>query len=341
MTERGNVSHRRDWKAIGTVVVGLSLAGLLISMGLPLVTRFRTTMADTTVATAPAAIDAARAYLYLEKICALGPRPAGSAANAQQRQMVSEHFAGLGATVREQPFSGIDPQSGSRVEMANLIGAWHPERLERVVIGAHYDTRPFPDREDDPARRRIPYVGANDGGSGVALLMEIAHHLKDLPTPWGVDLVLFDGEDLVYAENGEYCLGSKEFARVYSERSDTRRKGPRYVAGVVLDMVGDRGLTIDQEQYSLSFARGLVQEIWSVARKLKAGAFRNRVGPAVTDDHLPLNNAGIPAIDLIDFRPPPTWHMARDLPDQCSAASLEQVGKVITAWLTLPRKPRN
>jgi hypothetical protein len=168
--------------------------------------------------------------------------------------------------------------------------------------------------------------------------MEIAHHLKDLPGTWGVDLVLFDGEDLVYAETGEYCLGSKEFARVYSEAVDARANTPRYAAAVVLDMIGDRNLALEQEQYSLNLAPRLVQEIWSVARRLKAGAFHNRVGPAVTDDHLPLNNAGIPAIDLIDFRPPPTWHTSSDLPENCSAASLEQVGKVLTAWLAMPRK---
>jgi glutaminyl-peptide cyclotransferase len=336
MPTRGIIPHWRDWKAIGVVVVGFPLLGIVLGLGLPLVNRTKTTLADTTPALAPAPIDGARAYGYLKEICAIGPRPAGSAANAKQRQMVAQHFTKYGATVREQPFSGVDPLSGAKVDMVNLIGAWHPERKQRVVLGVHYDTRPFPDREDDPVRRKIRYIGANDGGSGVALLMEIAHHLKDLPTTWGVDLVLFDGEDLVYAENGEYCLGSKEFARVYAESLEARG-APRYVAAVVMDMIGDKNVAIQQEQYSLNFARSLVLEIWSVARRLKAGAFRSGVGPAVNDDHLPLNGANIPAIDLIDFRPPPTWHMSHDLPERCSAASLEQVGKVVTAWLALPR----
>jgi hypothetical protein len=338
------------WKVVLPITLGLPMLAVLISLGLPMMTRLKTTRADNPPAqpSSAAPIDGARAYGYLKQICALGPRPAGSAANARQRQLVSKHFAEHGARVREQPFSAVDPRSGAKLDLVNLIGAWNPERTQRVVLGVHYDTRPFPDREEDPARRRIPYIGANDGGSGVALLMEIAHHLKDLPTAWGVDLVLFDAEDLVYSEVGEYCLGSKEFARVYAEgfEAPAQTKGrradaeSRYVAGLVLDMVGDRTLAIEQEQYSLNFAPRLVQDVWSVSRRLKAGAFRNRVGPAVNDDHLPLNNAGIPAIDLIDFRPPPTWHMASDLPENCSAASLEQVGKVVTAWLAQPRKPR-
>jgi hypothetical protein len=340
MTKRGLTPQGRHRPLrVGTVVVFLLIA-LVSGLGVPFVQRLRTSKADATPALAPAAIDGARAYGYLKQVCAIGPRPAGSAANARQRQLVAQHFTKHGATVREQPFSGVDPQSGAKLEMANLIGAWHPERAQRVLIGVHYDTRPFPDQEPDESRRRTPYLGANDGGSGVALLMELAHHMKDLPTTWGVDLVLFDGEDLVYSENGQYCLGSKEFARVYAEGLETRRGAPRYAAGLVLDMIGDKNLAIEQEQYSLNFAPRLVQEVWSVARRLKAGGFHPRVGRAVNDDHLPLNNGGIPAIDIIDFRPPPTWHTVADQPEQCSAASLEQVGKVVTAWLSLPRNQR-
>ena len=317
----------------------LIAAALSLGLGVPYVQKLRTTRADANPSLTPAPINGARAYAYLKQICAIGPRPAGSAANARQRQMVARQFAEHGATVREQPFQGIDPRSGARVDMVNLIASWHPERAERVLLGVHYDTRPFPDEDPDPARRQIPFIGANDGASGVALLMEIAHHMKELPTPWGVDLVLFDGEELIYGQDGEFFLGSKEFARVYAKAAESRRGGPRYVAGLVLDMIGDKNLAIDQEPHSLNFATKLVQDVWSVARRLKAPAFRNRVGRAVLDDHLPLNNAGIPAIDIIDFDYP-QWHTSHDLPEQCSGASLEQVGKVVTAWLALPRSPR-
>ena len=162
-----------------------------------------------------------RAFGYLEKICELGPRIAGSEANTRQRKMVAAHFKATGGTVREQPFTAEHPITGERVNMVNLIGSWHPERNKRVVIGAHYDTRPHPDEERDPARQQLPFLGANDGASGVALLMEMANHLKTLNSPWGIDLVIFDGEELVFGRHpetqGEYFLGSKAFARAYVE----------------------------------------------------------------------------------------------------------------------------
>jgi hypothetical protein len=290
----------------------------------------------------PAPIDGERAYGYLKKICDLGPRLAGSEANSKQRQMVADHFKKLGATIKEQRFTSRDPSSGARVEMVNLIGSWFPERVDRVLIGAHYDTRPYPDREFDLVEQRKPFLGANDGASGVALLMEIAHHLKDSPTPWGVDLVLFDGEELVYgaqASIDDYFLGSKEFARVYA---DARKRGTikyRYVYGLILDMIGDRDLAIPQEGYSRKLNPQLVRQVWDVARKVKARAFQDRVGTEVMDDHLPLTNAGIPTIDIIDFEYP-HWHKASDLPDQCSAESLAQVGRVVTAWLNEPKSRR-
>lgn len=323
----------------GRLALGLlAVAGLLV-IAVPLAAQ-RLRSNEAKVALKPAPIDGDRAYRYLKEICAIGPRPAGSAANTRQREVVAKHFREHGANVREQPFRGQDPRSGARVDMVNLIGSWHPERAQRVLLGAHYDTRPFPDEDPDPANRTKPFIGANDGASGVALLMELAHHLNDLPTPWGVDLVLFDGEEIVYGggqnQNGEYFLGSKEFARLYARDVGSGRSKKRYVRALVLDMIGDRDLQIDQEENSLSLHPGFVREVWSVARQLGASAFRDRVGRAVLDDHLPLNDVGIPAIDLIDFDYP-YWHTAQDLPENCSGASLQQVGRVVSAWLTLTR----
>jgi hypothetical protein len=286
----------------------------------------------------PAPIDGERAFKYLEQICAIGPRPAGSEANAIQRKLVADHFRTMGATVREQPFPARDPLSGRRLTMVNLIGSWFPDRAERVVIAAHYDTRPFPDREFDPARRAQPFIGANDGASGVALLMELAHHLNDSPTPWGVDLVLFDGEELVYDHTGEYFLGSIEFARQYRNARRAGKSKDTYVCGIVLDMVADRDLRLPKEPYSLRYAGRLVRELWTVARMLGAHAFVDEPGTEVRDDHLSLNAEGIPTADIIDFEYP-HWHTASDLPEQCSPESLETVGRVVSAWLALP-KPR-
>jgi hypothetical protein len=302
--------------------------------------RLHTAEANSAMLASPAPIDGQRAYGYLKQICEIGPRTAGSEANRRQRKLVADHFAKTGGKVREQPFRALHPVTGQPLVLANLIGSWNPDRLERVVIGAHYDTRPHPDEEDDPERHELPFLGANDGASGVALLMEIANHLNELETPWGVDLVLFDGEELVFGNNprvGEYFLGSREFARIYADQRNNRRSRMRYAAGMVLDMVGGRNLQLNQEPNSLRAAPELVRQVWAVARGLNASSFRTRQGREVLDDHLALIDVGIPAIDLIDFEYR-YWHKADDLPEHCSAESLAEVGRVVTAWLALPRQ---
>ncbi len=221
------------------VVLALALAGFIVVTTAPLFLRARTVEADEPMAVNPPPIDGQRAYTYLKQICAIGPRTAGSQANTKQRAMVAEHFTKLGGVVKEQPFPAQDPKNGRKLTMANLIGSWFPERDQRVVIGAHYDTRPHPDQEDDPQRQKLPFIGADDGGSGVALLMEIAHHLNDLPTELGVNLVLFDGEELVYGDGeqriGRYFLGSEEFAKRYANKVRKRRDRQRYHYGIVLE----------------------------------------------------------------------------------------------------------
>ena len=174
----------------------------------------------------PPSFDGERAYGYLKKIVDIGPHTAGSEANTRVRKLVADHFTKAGAKVREQPFKAVHPTTGQTLMMANLIASWKPEIPRRVVIGAHYDTRPHADEEVLPEHHNLPFVGANDPGSGIAVLMEMANHLTDLDTDWGVDLVLFDGEELVFGNNprvGEYFLGSEEFARVYAEQRDLRR----------------------------------------------------------------------------------------------------------------------
>lgn len=312
--------------------------GVIAAIALPLIQKGRRAMDDDAPTTEPkpAAINGDRAFGYLKQIVAIGPRPAGSEANARQRKLVADHFKARGAEVREQGFRGQDPATGQAVRMVNLIGSWFPERSDRVVITAHYDTRPFPDQETDFNLRRTPFLGANDCASGVALLMEIANHLKTMPTPWGVDLVLLDGEELVYDRDGEYFLGSKAFARAYKNRRDKSKS--RYVAGLVLDMVGGQNMTIKREPYSLKLAPKLVASVWGVADRLGVKEFTREIGREVLDDHLPLNDAGIPTIDIIDFDYP-FWHTAGDTPEHCSAASLAAVGRVVTAWLNEPKPP--
>jgi hypothetical protein len=321
----------------------VAAAAVLVATGagFGLVRYVRSTMGAEARAPKPAPINGERAFGYLKEICDIGPRPAGSKANGRQRKLVVDHFKARGAKVREQDFPARDPSTGRRVELANVIGSWHPERTNRVLIAAHYDTRPFADMDDEPKRSQVPFLGANDCASGVALLMEIANHLDTLETTWGVDLVLFDGEELVYGRHADlnfYFLGSKHFARAYVADRKSGKAKYRYSAGILLDMIGGRNVALRQEPYSLTFARGLVQEVWQVAADLEEPAFRPEVGVEVSDDHLPLNNiASIPTIDLIDFEYP-HWHTTQDLPENCSPDSLERVGRVLTAWLSLPKR---
>ena len=160
-------------------------------------------------------VDGARAYQWLEKVCDLGSRVSGSPGMVQQQQMLAQHFQQLGGTVEEQSWTERHPLDGSPVKLTNLIVRWHPDRKDRVLLCAHYDTRPYPDRDPHPSRRRDLFVGANDGGSGVAVLAELGHHMESV-SGVGVDFVFFDAEELVYDDNRDkYFLGSERFARDY------------------------------------------------------------------------------------------------------------------------------
>jgi hypothetical protein len=284
----------------------------------------------------PARYDADRAMGYLVQICDLGPRPSGSSGMKRQQDLLQSFFQARGGSVRFQTFEIRHPEDGSAVPMANLIASWHPERPKRFLICAHYDTRPYPD--SDPRNRRGIFIGANDGASGTAALMELAHQLDDLPVDVGVDLVLFDAEEFVWQQGrDDYFLGSTFFAEKY--RSDP--PAVPYQAGVLLDMVGDRELKIYYEQNSLRYARDVAKSIWRTADSLGVRAFIARTRHRIEDDHIPLNQiGGIPTVDLIDFdypRPgfgaPSYWHTEQDVPANCSGESITAVVWVVHEWL--------
>jgi glutaminyl-peptide cyclotransferase len=283
---------------------------------------------------APAAVaavsfDQQRAMGYLEAICKIGPRISGSDGMKQQQELVKKHFEARGAKVELQRFTDRQLSQNQPVEMANLIASWYPDRQRRVILCAHYDTRPIADQEPDPRQWTQPFTSANDGGSGVALLMELANHVGDLKTQVGIDFVLFDGEEYIFdSKRDKYFFGSDHFASVY------RRDRPKhhYVAAVLLDMIAGKNARFPVEQYSAFKAGALVQELWSIAAELKCAAFVNRTGQAVQDDHLALNRAGIPAVDVIDFTYP-HWHRLTDVPDNCSGESMQQLARVLTVWL--------
>lgn len=278
-------------------------------------------------------LDALRAFRYLQELCNLGPRISGSSGMERQQELLEKHFQELGGKVERQEFLARNPLGGDKVPMTNLIVHWHPERKERILLGAHYDTRPLPDRDPDPARRREGvFLGANDGGSGVAVLMELAHLMPDLDGPYGVDFVLFDGEELVWVDGRDpYFLGSEWFARQY-----VRDPPPyRYRWAVVLDMVGDADLQVYHERQSVAWrdSRPLVNQIWATAGRLDLDEFVPRAGYVVRDDHLALRNiAKIPTCLIIDFSYP-AWHTEADTPRRCSPTSLAKVGWVVYEWL--------
>lgn len=284
----------------------------------------------------PPPYDAQRAFRYLNQICDIGPRPSATAAMRRQQELLTSFFEQLGGNVELQTFNVRHPETGQSVELANLIARWRPTSPKRFLLCAHYDTRPFPDR--DPVDPKGRFVGANDGGSGVAALMELAHHIDRLPPHVGVDIVFFDGEELVYREGRDaYFLGSEHFARQYVANPPAIP----YTAGILLDMVGDKELAIYYERNSWNYAREVSKSVFDTARELKVEAFIPRIRHEIRDDHLPLNQiAKIPTIDLIDFdypRPgigaPRYWHTTQDVPENCSGESLASVVYVVHQWL--------
>jgi len=314
-----SVPPPRPSALVAAVAVGLGLTGLGI----------RPAMA----AEQALEFSGERAMAHLEAICALGPRPSGSTAMDRQRALLAGHFRAAGATVTGQAFRIRDRRTGEPVHVENLLVTWHPDRRDRVLVGAHYDTRPYPDR--DPHDPRGVFIGANDGASGVAVLMELAAAMPALEGPIGVDFVLFDAEEYVFDDRDPYCLGSGFFARQYAAERRAGRLSHAYRSGVVVDMVADRDLEIFQEGHSVDWpdTRSVVDSLWDTARRLGVEQFVPRPKYTVEDDHVPLRMlGGIPTCDVIDFDYP-QWHTTADTPEHCSAGSLEAVGRVLLEWL--------
>ncbi len=277
----------------------------------------------------------ARAYEYLKRLCAIGPRPSGSPGMAKQQKYLAEHFKKLGGRVEFQRFRVPDPRDGRPVSMANVIVRWHPNKADRILLCAHYDTLPFPLLDETNPRGR--FVGANDNASGVAVLMELAHEMAEMELNYGVDYALFDGEEYIFDRRDRLFLGSEYFARRYAEEQSQQRPKYRYRWGVLLDMIGDADLRILQERNCLWWrdTRPLVADVWATAARLGVREFvaRPMRDADFIDDHVMLHDIGrIPCIDVIDFDYPP-WHTQGDTPDKCSPLSLAKVGWVVREWL--------
>lgn len=266
-----------------------------------------------------------RAYQFLEEQCEFGPRYPGSPGHQALKKYLLDFFSTHTNLIRSQDFEWEDTTRSLKLELSNIIVSFYPEMKRRVLLCAHWDTRPWADKDPDPLNRLKPILGANDGSSGVAVLMELATIISKRKPRYGVDLILFDGEDYGSDDHPErWCLGSNYFSRNLG--------GYKAYFGILLDMVGDKDLQIYQEGYSTLYAKEIVKLVWGKAEKLSISEFRSEIKHFMIDDHLPLIRAGIPCIDIIDFDYP-YWHTLEDTPDKCSPESLEKVGKLIIAIL--------
>jgi len=281
--------------------------------------------------------DGERCLKYLKQICDIGPRVSGSEGMTKQIELLTKHFEDLGGKVAKQEFQGKQKSRREAVAMTNLIVSWFPERKNRVILSAHYDTRPHADQEGNRANWNKPFLSANDGGTGIALFMELANYMKDLPTGVGVDFVLFDGEEYIFTGpdgTDKFFLGSEHFAAEHIKNA--KASGIKYLAAINYDMVGHTGASLRVEGHSWDNAPQLVLEVWKMAEAMKAKSFvltrGFHRGMYVSDDHVSLHAAGIPAIDVIDFDYD-HWHKLSDTPDKCSATQLSEVGRVTLAWL--------
>lgn len=279
------------------------------------------------------------AYKAVAAQVAMGPRCPGSPEAAECAAWIESELRRHGAdTVIVQRATLPDPMNPSRqVPIANILGRFNPGAERRLMLVAHYDTRPVADEETDPVKAATPIPGANDGGSGVGVMLELARLMAAARPDAGVDLLFVDLEDSgTSGDDASWCLGSQYFAAnlPYKDASD------RPQAAVVLDMVGAPGARFHREAFSQHYHPGLVARMWEAARAAGyAARFPQEDGAPILDDHLPLIRAGIPAIDIIENRSdatggfPAAWHTLADDMTNIDPSTLGAVGQTITQFV--------
>jgi glutaminyl-peptide cyclotransferase len=279
--------------------------------------------------------DSGAAWNALEAQMAFGPRPVGTPAHEKLKDYLNTELRKTTSDVQLQQWT--DPTI--HLPLTNLIARFPGKGTAPAVGGrqgpqsgapgavflaAHWDTRPTADYDPDPANRSKPIPGADDGASETAVLLELARVLKQNPPPVTVWLIFFDGEDYGPGVDRMF-IGSRYFAK--NQPPGTPQKG------VLLDMIGAADLTVPKEQTSLQRAPAVVTEVWAAARRAgHAAEFPDQTGDNIYDDHIPLLNAGIACIDVIDFTYAP-WHTLADTADKCSARALGVVGDTMIAWI--------
>lgn len=274
------------------------------------------------------AFDGERAYALLKELCLIGPRNHGSEEKETAEKWIADRMKDCGAEVSVHEFKHLPKRATGESRFRNIVAKFRPAETKRVLLGTHYDTRSWADKDPDPSVRTYPIIGANDGGSGVAVLIALAEAWRTAPPAFGVDMIFFDGEDFGHEGDwDDYFLGSIAWVRDH----------PDYKVewGVILDMVGDAKLTIRKEGASAAGASQVVERLWAAAGRVGAKAFLDEPQSEMLDDHRAFLKKGIPVALLIDFDYP-FFHTDEDTPDRCSAESLGQVGRTLFEAMKAP-----
>ncbi|KAA3598462.1 MAG: hypothetical protein DWQ06_12140 [Calditrichaeota bacterium] len=266
---------------------------------------------------------AQNAFKYIEIQSEFGPRDPGSEGHKKCKEFLVEELKKFTPRVKEQNFQYEDKERKVTLDLTNIIASFG-EQEQRILLCAHWDTRPFADRNDPPSKQ--PIIGANDGGSGVALLLEIGKHISENPLKnYGVDIVFFDAEDWGHeGETEKYCIGSKYFAE--------NMEGISPVYGILVDLIADKNPVYKMDGYSLYYAADYVYKVWKKAQSLGYTEFVDENLGYIIDDHVALLQKGYPVIDIIDLDFP-QWHTLQDTPENCSTQGLIAVGETILALI--------
>lgn len=302
------------------------------------------------------------AFAFCEAQCAFGPRTMNSEAHDKCGAWLMERFAQYGCEVITQK-ADIKGWDGKTLRSTNIIARMNPSAAERIIVCAHWDSRPWADNDPDSLNWQKPVMGANDGASGVAVMLEMARAINaygaenagsiaadSLSLDYGIDFVCFDAEDYgapewAGIEDTEltWALGSQYFAKnIPSMPGEKDVAMPtRYTFGILLDMVGGQGAHFYQEGYSRHYAQNIVDGVWQAAVEAGyASYFPAQPGGFVSDDHKALNDVGIPTIDIIPYYPDcpqsgfgPTWHTVNDDMNHIDKSTLKAVGQTVLHYL--------
>jgi hypothetical protein len=276
---------------------------------------------DPPVQTKPGAagFDSSKAWEHLRQMVAIGPRPSGTPAIRQTRAYITRQLAAAGLTVQEQPFTAQTPTGP--IDMVNLVVRLPGKRTDRILFTGHYDTKLF---------KTEVFVGASDGASSAAFLIELARVLKDQPREFTYEFVWFDGEEAVvdwYAPLPDGTTDNTYGSKFYVQAAKKANALASIKAMILVDMIADRDLKIRREERSTGW---LKDAIWGAAKRIGHGGVFLDEETQIDDDHLPFLNAGVPAVDIIDLEYP-AWHTPADNLSAVSARSLQIVGDVILA----------